>query len=92
MFQVTLRSFCFSSQFFHVLSKHCRHIRSLRFEFFAERYTNRYFNFDTDGLLVLLAANPKVHTLDVENAGFLCDNTVIEIVQRIPNVEVLNIR
>ena len=92
MFQVTLRSFCFSSQFFHVLSKHCRHIRSLRFEFFAERYTNRYFNFDTDGLLALLAANPKVHTLDVENAGFLCDNTVIEIVQRILNVEVLNIR
>jgi hypothetical protein len=87
-----LRSFCFSGQFFWLLSQVCKNIRTLRFEFFAERYTNRYFDFDTAGLLSLLDANTKIKTLDIENAGFLCDHTVIEIAKRIPCIEELNIR
>jgi hypothetical protein len=64
----------------------------LRLEFFAERYTNRYFHFDTPGLFSLLDVNRKIQTLDIENAGFLCDSVVIELARRIPCIEVLNIR
>jgi hypothetical protein len=75
-----------------VLSERCRNIRSLRFQFFAERYTNRYFDFDLSGLAALLEVNRKIHTLDLENAGFLSDENVIEIAKRIPSIKVLNLR
>ena len=87
-----VRCFCFSGQFFELLSTHCRNLQSLKFQFFAERYTNRYFDFDTAGLLSLLSNNRKIHSLDLENAGFLCDTTLMQMAERIPNIEVLNVR